>query len=252
VPAEHESIYLNILDRLNERASNLKDDEVDIALDDRLGIFFRYYAKKSRPKLFDSLMRKQNSDMNSVSAIPLFGITPEALDFMITDNSGQSNKVRNWIHEHPLIHSVERTASTKDLGKFMLVVDREEKEEIKEFLDGLLEQIPEGQGIGQFKKPQRGGNSFHKRRVNNINNYLNKLEERVNTDLLIYDDDSMPTTPPTRPRRMTISYAPATRRLSFQPETTHTTPKTGTSQSTMVTLMFDFPRAASESHLLTR
>jgi hypothetical protein len=40
VPAEHESIYLNILDRLNERASNLKDDEVDIALDNRLGFFF--------------------------------------------------------------------------------------------------------------------------------------------------------------------------------------------------------------------
>jgi hypothetical protein len=53
-------------------------------------------------------------------------------------------------------------ASTKDLGKFMLVVDREEKEEIKEFLDGLLEQIPEGPGIGQFKKPQQGGNSFQK------------------------------------------------------------------------------------------
>jgi hypothetical protein len=182
-------------------------------------------------------MRKQNSDMNSVSAIPLFGITHEALDFTITDNSGQSNSVRNWIHEHPLIHSVERTALTKDLGKFMLVVDREEKEEIKEFLDGLLEQIPEGQGIGQFKKPQQGGNSFHKRRVNNINNYLNKLEERVNADLLMYDNDSMHTTPPTRPRRMTISYAQATRRLSFQPETTHTTPKTGTSQSTMVTSM---------------
>jgi hypothetical protein len=46
-PAEHESIYLNILDQLNERASNLQDDEVHIALDDRLGIFFPYYAKKA-------------------------------------------------------------------------------------------------------------------------------------------------------------------------------------------------------------
>jgi hypothetical protein len=180
-------------------------------------------------------MRKQNSDMNSVSAIPLFGITHKALDYIVTDNNGQSNSVRNWIHEHPHIHSVERTASTSDLGKFMLVVDREEKEEIEEFLDGLLEQIPEGLAIGQFTKPQRGGNSFQKRRINNINNYLNKLEERVNADLLMYDDDSLPTTPPSHPCRMSISYAQATRRLTFQKETTPATSKAETTQSTMAT-----------------
>jgi hypothetical protein len=100
--------------------------------------------------------------MNLVSAIPLFGITHDVLDYLVTDNNGKSNLVRDWIHERPHIHSVERTASTKDLGKFMLVVDREEKDKIEEFLDGLLEQIPEGPAIGQFKKPQRGGNSFQK------------------------------------------------------------------------------------------
>jgi hypothetical protein len=45
VPADHDKTYLNILDRLNERASNLNEGEVDITLDDRLGTFFPYYAK---------------------------------------------------------------------------------------------------------------------------------------------------------------------------------------------------------------
>jgi hypothetical protein len=34
VPAAHEHIYLNILDRLNERASTLQEGEVDLVLDD--------------------------------------------------------------------------------------------------------------------------------------------------------------------------------------------------------------------------
>jgi hypothetical protein len=46
VPAEKENIYLNILDRLNERASNLQDDEVDIALDNRLGSSYHIMQKK--------------------------------------------------------------------------------------------------------------------------------------------------------------------------------------------------------------
>jgi hypothetical protein len=188
--------------------------------------------------------------MNGVSAIPLFGITHEALDYEVTDNNGTKNSVRNWIHEHPSIQSVERTASTKELGKFMLLVDRDDKEEVEEFLDGLLEQIPEGNNIGQFKKPQRGGNPFKTRRVNNISNYLNKLEEKVNAELSMYDDDTMSTTPPTRPRRMTISYAQATRRLSFQKETAPDTNKTATSHSTMETSLSTLTQTSLDEAML--
>jgi hypothetical protein len=216
VPSAHESTYLSILDRLNERASLLKDGEVDITLDERLGNFFPYYAKRSRPSLFDSLMRKQNSDMNGISAIPIFGLTPDAMEYEVTDKHGNSTNVRSWIYSHNNIQKMEKTASSKDIGKFMLLVDRDEKETVDEFLDGLFEQIPEDKfPLGSFQRPQRGGNAFRKRRVNNIDNYLNKLEERVNAELSMYDDDDLSTTPPTRPRRMTISYAQATRRLSF-------------------------------------
>jgi hypothetical protein len=51
VLAAHESTYLEILDRLNERACTLMEDEIDIILDDSIGTFFPYYAKKSKPQL---------------------------------------------------------------------------------------------------------------------------------------------------------------------------------------------------------
>jgi hypothetical protein len=64
VPAEHERVYLEILDRLNERASQLKDGEVDLMLDESIGTIFPYYAKAERPKLFEKLMKKQNAAMH--------------------------------------------------------------------------------------------------------------------------------------------------------------------------------------------
>jgi hypothetical protein len=45
VPAAHESVYLEMIDRLNERACTLKDNEIDIILEDSIGTFFPYYAK---------------------------------------------------------------------------------------------------------------------------------------------------------------------------------------------------------------
>jgi hypothetical protein len=229
---------LNILDRLNERASTLQEKEVDLVLDYNIGIFFPYYAKRSRPQLFDSLMQKQNTDMNSTSAIPIFGLTRDALDFEIKNSSGQPIAVRHWITQHPDINKVEKTASSKDLGKFMLLVERDSKDEVEDFLDNLFEQFPENFQTGQFTRPQRGGNAFQKRRVNNITNYLTKLEEKVQSELQMYDKDSLLTSPPTRPRRMTISYAQAARRLSFRNEAKTTSdPKTNYSNKTMATSM---------------
>jgi hypothetical protein len=251
VPTAHEHIYQNILDRLDERASTLQEGEVDLILDDRLGTFFPYYAKRSRPELFDALMRKQNTDMNSTSAIPIFGLTPTALDFEIKNASGQKFAVREWINQHPSINKVEKTASSKDLGKYMLLVDREEKDDIENFLEDLFDQFPENFQDGQFTKPQRGGNAFQKRRVHSINNYLNRLEEKVQADLLMYDEDSISTTPPTRTKRMTISYAQATRRLSFstgQPDTSAT--KTNNSNETTTTSMSTLTQTSLDEAIL--
>jgi hypothetical protein len=236
VPADHDKTYLNILDRLNERASNLSEGEVDITLDDRLGIFFPYYAKRSRPKLFDSLMKKQNTDMNSISAIPIFGLTTAAAEYEVTGNSGTTKTVWEWIKHNDGIRKIEKTASSQELGKYMLQVERDAKEEVERYLDNLFAQIPELDGQpASFKKPQRGGNAFKKNRTINITNYLDKLKERVNLDLSMYDEESLSSTPPPRTRRPMISYAQAAKRLSFRDDDNKNSRSVNNSSVTMVT-----------------
>jgi hypothetical protein len=218
VPAAHEKIYLSILDRLNERSSTLAQGEVDITLDDSIGVFFPYYAKKSRPQLYESLMKKQNTDMNMVSAIPLlFGLSPEALEFKMTNSEGKTKSIQEWIFGHSNILHMLTTASSKDLGKYMLMVDREFKDDVEEYIDNLFDNMPECENHSvPFKKPQRGGNAYKRQSANNIKNYLDKLEQRVKNDLSMYEEDDLSESPPPRPCRLTISYAQAAKRLSFQ------------------------------------
>jgi hypothetical protein len=234
VPAEHEKIYLNILNRLNERASTLDQGEVDITFDESMGIFFPYYAKRSRPQLFESLMRKQNTEMNATSAIPLFGLSPEALEFEVTDNNGNTHTVREWLFKHINVMGLETTASSKELGKYILVADREQKEEVEAYVDEIFDRIPECENHSvPFKKPQRGGNPNKNTSTSSIKNYLDKLEQRVQDELSMYDEEELSTSPPprARPRKMTITYAQATKRLSFQSDA----PKPNNEQNSGVT-----------------
>jgi hypothetical protein len=176
--------------------------------------------------------------MKSVSAIPLFGLIDDAFNAIVADDKGNAKTVREWIYENPHVIRLETTASSRDLGKYMLMVDRGFKEDVDDYIDNLFEQVPEtGDANATFKKPQRGGNTFQKKNPNKIENYLNKLEKRIEDDFLsFYDEDeiSASTTPPPRPKRLTISYAQAAKRLSFQNDKSTTQE---TTESTMATTM---------------
>jgi hypothetical protein len=124
VPAEHARIYTKVLDRLNKRASLLDKGEVDIVLDPKVGVFFPYYAKSERPQLFERLMRKQNSDMSSSSVIPVFGLTENASNTIVEDHNGKQLTVSEVILAHPNIRKIEKTVSSTELGKFLLIIDR--------------------------------------------------------------------------------------------------------------------------------
>jgi hypothetical protein len=107
---------------------------------------------------------------------------------------------------------MENTVSSKELGKYMLIVQREYKEEVEDFIDNLFEQFTEFENTTTpFKQPQRGGNLFRRKNTSNIENYLNKLEAKVNEELSFIDDDELSTSPPPHPQKMMISYAQATR-----------------------------------------
>jgi hypothetical protein len=79
----------------------------------------------------------------------------------------------------------------------MILADRDCKEDIEEYVDNLFAQLPELENQpGGFSKPQRGGNKYRKNRVENIKNYLDKLEERLQDDISMYDDKSEISSPP--------------------------------------------------------
>jgi uncharacterized protein YacL (UPF0231 family) len=147
--------------------------------------------------------------MNAISAIPIFGLTTASEDYEVADNTGEKTTTWQWIKSHHGIRKIKKKASTQELGKYMLQVDRDIKEEVEEFLDWLFAQIPELNGQpASFTRPQRGGNAFKKKRSMSISNYLEKLEQRVNSDLSMYDEESLASTPPPpQTRRPTISYA---------------------------------------------
>jgi hypothetical protein len=106
-------------------------------------------------------MLKQNAEMKLVSSIPLFGLTDDAFKAIVADNKGNANTVQEWIYKNPHVIRLETTASSQDLGKYMLMVDREFKEDVDDYIDNLFNQVPKtGDENASFKKPQRGGNTF--------------------------------------------------------------------------------------------
>jgi hypothetical protein len=160
----------------------MAEDEIDIILDDSMGTFFPYYAKRSRSSLFDSIMKKQNSDMHSTSAIPLFGLT-EIAQQTIVKYDIHSGTLLQMIYDHPNVKTIKKTASSIELRKYM-ILGRDCKEDVEEYIDALLQQIPinENQTTG-FSKPQRGGNKFKQNRIKNIKNYLDKLKDKIQEDI---------------------------------------------------------------------
>jgi hypothetical protein len=109
-------------------------------------------------------------------------------------------------------------------------------------MDELFEQIPDlPEQPMNFAKPQHGGNAFKKARVNNISTFLSRLEQKINDKHISYADDDEASTPPPCLKRFTISYAQATKRLSFNKETVlypptntvHATTTTETPASTL-------------------
>jgi hypothetical protein len=134
------------------------------------------------------------------------------------------------------------------------------KEQAEDYVDSVFELLPELEGQpANFKKPQRGGNAFKKVRLNNISNFLNKLEQDIDDKNLMYADDDEDTTPPPRPKRFTISYAQAAKAISPQDQnnptpsppnqvSTNTTTTTATSTITQESLEEALQRFCQETN----
>jgi hypothetical protein len=87
-------------------------------------------------------MHKQNFAMNMTSVIPIFGYT-EAVQELEVEHRGMEQLVKSIIWDHPNIIKIELTVSSNNLGKYMVLVDRECKEDVKDLIDNVFSKVPE-------------------------------------------------------------------------------------------------------------
>lgn len=112
-------------------------------MDQRIGTFFPYYAKSERPQLFE---HEQNSEMSSCSVIPVFGLTKNARYMTVADQNGKELSVNAAILAHPNIWKIKKTASSAELGKYLLIVDWYMKEQAEDYVNSVFKLIPELDG----------------------------------------------------------------------------------------------------------
>jgi hypothetical protein len=103
--------------------------------------------------------------MSSSSVIPVFGFTEQASATIVEDQNGKKLTVSEAILIHPNIRKIEKAASSAELGKYLLIINRYMKEqEAKDYVDSVFKLVPELENQpANFKRPQRGGNAFKKR-----------------------------------------------------------------------------------------
>jgi hypothetical protein len=212
VPTEHKKIYIDIIERLYE-----KEQDEEIIVPNKLGKFFPYYMKAKKPEVFSYLMRQQNSEMSNTTIIPIFGYTPEVQKQQITID-GESTTVELAMATTKHIIRLEATPSTWNLHKYLVIVSNDKKSSVMKEIQQIFRQI-EGPLPNQppnFPVPRCGGSekTIFKEQKPNIEEIVDKTTSSYMVSLetlaLAHNpQDSGPTSPPKRHRKLTISYANA-------------------------------------------
>jgi hypothetical protein len=167
-------------------------------------------------------MRQQNADMAGTTVIPIFGYTPEARKQQIRlDN--EETTVELALATTKDIIRIEATPSTWNLHKYLVIVQKENKEkvakEIKKIfskISGTLENQPKN-----FPTPRCGGSE--KFDANPTSPPMKDMDNTTEVDktttaymvsletlaMANNPQDAGPTAPPKRHRKFTFSYASA-------------------------------------------
>jgi hypothetical protein len=208
VPTGKERIYINIIERLYEKAEN-----EEIIVPSKLGKFFPYYMRSKMPEVFTFMMRQQNAEMQSTAIIPIFGYTPAARKQQIRID-GEITTVELALATTKNLIRMEATPSTWNLHKYLVVVKNEHKSSVQKAIQGIFRKITEpleGQPEN-FPVPRCGGRETtepeqtDEKPDNTMTAYMIKLETEA---LAQNPQDAGPAEPPKRHRRITISYAGA-------------------------------------------
>jgi hypothetical protein len=211
VPTGTERIYTAVIERLYEKA-----EKQELMIPNQLGKFFPYYMKSKKPEIFSFLMRKQNADMASTTAIPIFGYTPEARNQKI-EIDGEETTVELALATTPSIIRIEATPSTWNIHKYLIIVKTTDKEAAQKDIRKIFGKItnPLENQPANFPVPRCGGRETDRGQSvessiqeTNISAYMSGLETLAAAD---NPQEAGPSAPPKRYRKFTISYASATK-----------------------------------------
>jgi hypothetical protein len=179
----------------------------------QLGKFFPYYMKSKKPEIFSFLMRKQNADMATTIAIPIFGYTPEARNQKI-EIEGEETTVKLALATTPRIIRIKATPSTWNLHKYLVIVKKSDKETTQKDIRKIFGKIknPLENQPANFPVPRCGGRETEREEPSEpikeptMSAYMSGLETLA---LKENPQDAGPSAPPKRHRKFTISYASA-------------------------------------------
>jgi hypothetical protein len=112
------------------------------------------------------MLRMQNSFLNNFPMIPVFGITPQALQHVIAiddpDGSQHQTTVKQFLTSQPSINGIEHTGRTTDLGKIFVKSNAAQILNARAFIDNIVKQLCESPSIPPelkleaFNPPRRG------------------------------------------------------------------------------------------------
>jgi hypothetical protein len=111
-------------------------------------------------EVYKKMLRMQNQFLEDFRMIPIFGITPTALEHIInvdfTDGTKQNLPVREFLLMQEGIKGIETTNRSDNLGKHFLLFDAAGILQAHAFLDTVIKQLYESGNIPTVHPPRRG------------------------------------------------------------------------------------------------
>ncbi len=154
-------------------------------------------------------MQQQNQVLSTMTTIPVFGLHPEALYYVVKNNYDRLETLLSIIEECPVIYGIEETNKTKEFGKCFFITDKSNLTEAQRFIDEDLKKAfykLDTRNLARFQFKY-----FHHPRRSDFNrskamaDAAKNLEESINSATT-----TMPKRAPSRniPRRFEVSFNP--------------------------------------------
>ena len=165
-------------------------------------------VKNTGKEEFAKILKRQNGYLQAINTSAIQGMTKAMLEKELTYNEDGVVKratVKEIFTMHPSIESIERTAQSGEMGKYVLVYKKEREAAVNEFIDHTCEfvnnsEIPEEIKHQTYPKIRRTSNS----------KWASQVQEYTREIIQIDEEGVMPNKPPNywNQRKVTLDNNP--------------------------------------------